>query len=227
MFIYWSQSFDCFSLIPSDLKRFSFSWRYGCCGSCSMKGILTSLRTLWNNHSLRNLWTALVTLNRDWWSSSLLRSMVHGWTIVQMGHGISTWVPSRVNWEELPLLHWSSSKGWLPRADRLPRGPGDHSVWSLAMKCLCRVVGMPGCSPLQLKWNKEEQWRWFGLLTAGAALHVITGCLSGDLLSFVNKIEHLIKYDIICNLSHFVKKRLLTWYPYIGCKEEANKNRHK
>ena len=227
MFIYWSQSFDCFSLIPSDLKRFSFSWRYGCCGSCSMKGILTSLRTLWNNHSLRNLWTALVTLNRDWWSSSLLRSMVHGWTIVQMGHGISTWVPSRVNWEELPLLHWSSSKGWLPRADRLPRGPGDHSVWSLAMKCLCRVVGMPGCSPLQLKWNKEEQWRWFGLLTAGAALHVITGCLSGDLLSFVNKIEHLIKYDIICNLSHFVKKRLLTWYPHIGCKEEANKNRHK
>ena len=142
MFIYWSQSFDCFSLIPSDLNRFSFSWRYGCFGSCSMKGILTSLRTLWNNHSLRNLWTALVTLNRDWWSSSLLRSMVHGWTIVQMGHGISTWVPSRVNWEELPLLHWSSSKGWLPRADRLPRGPGDHSVWSLAMKYLKRVAGI-------------------------------------------------------------------------------------
>ena len=193
-----------------------------------MKGILTNLRTLQNNHSLKNLLTASVTLNQDWchWSQ-FLRSMVHGSTIVQMGHGISTWVPSRVNWEEPPLLHWSSSKGWLPRADRLPRGPGDHSVWSLAMKCLCRVVGMPGCSPLQLKWNKEEQWRWFGLLTAGAALHVITGCLSGDLLSFVKKIEHLIKYDIICNLSHFVKKRLLTWYPYIGCKEEAYKNRHK
>ena len=124
--------------------------------------------------------------------------MVHGSTIVQMGHGISTWVPSRVNWEELPLLHWSSSKGWLPRADRLPRGPGDHSVWSLAMKCLCRVVGMPGCSPLQLKWNKEEQWRWFGLLTAGAALHVITGCLSGDLLSFVKK--NRTSYQIWYNL---------------------------
>ena len=156
-----------------------------------------------------------------------LHSMVHGSTTVQMGHGISTWVPSRVNWEELPLLHWSSSKGWLPRADRLPRGPGDHSVWSLAMKYLCRVVGMLGCSPLQLKWSKVEQWRWFGFLTAGAALHVITGCLSGNLFSFVDNIEHLIEYDIIGSLSYFVKKRLLTWYPYIGCKEEAYKNRHK
>ena len=160
-------------------------------------------------------------------SLQFLCSMVHGSTIFQMDHRISTWVPSRVNWEELPLLHWSSSKGWLQRAGRLPRGPGDHSVWSLEMKCLWGVVWMLGYSPLQLKWSKEEQWRWFALLTAGVALHVITGCLSGDLLSFVNNVEHLIEYDIICVFSYFVNKCLLTWYPYIGCKEEAYKNRHK